>query len=400
MKPSLLRRGRRRARWHLPALFLLSYSVASCSAVPEVQGQAKAGVETATQDRMDDPQWWPTKGSYARADFIGSNACVSCHADEFKIYSTTPMSHAGSRVQESNELRRFLPLLLVTDPYSYSIASSNKEILYTVSNGTQRADEKLAWAFGSDELGQTYLYETSGTWYESRLSLYRQLGKLDVTTGHSRLPPESLSEALGRSMEEGSAKQCFGCHTTAATTSGHLDSTLAEEGVACEACHGPGARHVAAMRKSGQHAQTEITNPETMNPVDSVDFCGACHRTWADVAFADVKSRGLEVVRFQPYRLEKSRCWGAAGDERITCIACHNPHQPLVRSETAYDARCLACHRQHGEDSTLGKSASGCPRSTSKCASCHMPKYTLADMHGEFTDHFIRVVQPGAGFPQ
>ena len=40
-----------------------------------------------------------------------------------------------------------------------------------------------------------------------------------------------------------------------------------------------------------------------------------------------------------------SRFWATAGDPRITCIACHNPHQPLVHSTAAYDIKCLACHR-------------------------------------------------------
>jgi hypothetical protein len=28
-----------------------------------------------------------------------------------------------------------------------------------------------------------------------------------------------------------------------------------------------------------------------------------------------------------------------------------------------------------------------------------MPKVAVASMHGEFTDHYIRVVKPGEGFP-
>ena len=34
------------------------------------------------------------------------------------------------------------------------------------------------------------------------------------------------------------------------------------------------------------------------------------------------------------------------------------------------------------------------------CTSCHMPKYSVASMHGEFTDHWIRIVQPQAPLPK
>src|SRR5438552_3186239 len=58
-------------------------------------------------------------------------------------------------------------------------------------------------------------------------------------------------------------------------------------------------------------------NPARLNPIDSVDFCGACHRTSWDVRLGGMT--GISTVRFQPYRLEKSRCWGK-GDARLTCM--------------------------------------------------------------------------------
>jgi hypothetical protein len=104
------------------------------------------------------------------------------------------------------------------------------------------------------------------------------------------------------------------------------------------------------------------------------------------------------VVRFQPYRLEKSRCWRETQDARLTCVACHDPHEPLNRNDVSYDKQCLSCH----SIGNSGKHAAAiCPTgATEKCVSCHMPKVKVASMHGEFTDHFIRVVKAGEGFVQ
>ncbi|MEO8737595.1 MAG: hypothetical protein ABI380_13785 [Edaphobacter sp.] len=102
-------------------------------------------------------------------------------------------------------------------------------------------------------------------------------------------------------------------------------------------------------------------------------------------------SMGAAKVRFQPYRLEMSRCWGAGLDARITCIACHDPHQPLVQELSAYDAKCLACH-SGGKGSSTRVSAKTCNVGASRCASCHMPKVEVPEVHATFTDHFIRVV--------
>ena len=82
---------------------------------------------------------------------------------------------------------------------------------------------------------------------ESRLSYYRSTQALDFTTGNPRSVPGSLDAALGRRTYPDEARQCFGCHSTAATTNDRFDPTQLIPGVACEGCHGPGAQHVAEM---------------------------------------------------------------------------------------------------------------------------------------------------------
>ena len=98
--------------------------------------------------------------------------------------------------------------------------------------------------------------------------------------------------------------------------------------------------------------QTEIFNSRHLSPVDSVEFCGACHATWWDVKTTGVK--GVASTRSAPYRLVTSKCWGK-GDARITCIACHDPHEQLQTEPTAYDHACLKCHvTSSGQKTTDG----------------------------------------------
>jgi hypothetical protein len=146
-----------------------------------------------------------------------------------------------------------------------------------------------------------------------------------------------------------------------------------------------------------------IVNPAPFHPIDSVDFCGACHGTYWDVALAN--EPGVRALRSQPFRLQSSRCWGE-GDRRITCVACHDPHAPLEREAGGYDARCLSCHKQADAASphavpTRPAASAPTPDDPScraggraGCATCHMPKYRVAEMHFSFTDHLIRIVRP------
>jgi hypothetical protein len=158
--------------------------------------------------------------------------------------------------------------------------------------------------------------------------------------------------------------------------------------------------HVAAANMNlVEGAEKLIFNPRSLNPVESVDFCGACHMTSGDV----VESRSFvpSNVRFAPYRLEKSRCWGVRGDRRLVCFACHDPHKPLVQEASFYDRQCLSCHSSQGSLPHVGSNSAPkvCPKGTANCTTCHMPKYDVPEMHAKFTDHFIRIVRPGEPYP-
>jgi hypothetical protein len=352
----------------------------------------------ATDERLERSGWWPTKGSVSRQDFAGTKECARCHAKRTASQLTTPMAHASTVAANSDLLRESDTLSLQLGPYTYTISRGTETSIYSVSDTTKSISEPLAWAFGLGNKGQTYLYQRNGFYYESRLSFYKGIRGLDLTTGHGTQPPANLDDALGRLIDPDTLRRCFGCHTTASTTTSGFDPSHLMPGVTCEACHGPATKHVELMdNEMTEQGRLEIFNPRRLNPVALVDFCGACHRTLNDVYEMGVT--GVANVRFQPYRLENSRCWGD-GDARLTCIACHDPHQPLVNDPSGYDEKCLACHvvtpTKKGLRDHPGKA---CPVGKKDCVTCHMPRVTLPNMHAPFTDHRIRIVRAGAPYP-
>jgi hypothetical protein len=365
------------------------------------QDVQKGSLSLTTQDRLDDAGWWPTKGDAARGKFAGDTTCKECHGDVAALQEATPMYHAAVRAAQSEILEARQQLNYQDTFYQYSLTHAHPGVMYSVSDGKSFAVGDVEWAFGAGKIGQTYILERNGAYTESHLSYYSALSGLDITIGQPVDPPPEMDRALGQTLSHDTAQHCFSCHTTAAVTSNTFNPEKAIPGVTCEACHGPGAKHVAAMsvHHSEWDARNTIMNPEHLSPSDSVDFCGACHRTWSDVAMQMPGNIGVASVRFQPYRLEKSRCWGKNGDARITCIACHDPHRPLVREPKSYDAECLACHVSKGQSQQKAATAPACKVSVSNCVSCHMPKYEVPQSHTTFTDHYIRIVRAGAGFP-
>jgi hypothetical protein len=345
--------------------------------------------------------WWPTKGTPPREAYAGSHACLRCHAEESSAQQTTPMANASYHSAVGPWGAMAATATVRNGAYLYHVAPQGDSPKVTVSAGNQSVSANIAWTFGAGVVGQTFVLKNKSNFYDCQLTSFRGLnGGMDVSPAHKPAPPGDWERALGLKMTPKTGPKCFGCHTTNSTTKDQFDPDHAIPGIMCEACHGPGLAHVVAANMNQlADSQKLIFNPRSLNPVEAVDFCGACHMTAADVV--ESKLFVPSNVRFAPYRLEKSLCWGVRGDQRLACFTCHDPHKPLVQEASAYDQRCLSCHGMQGGKPGNGSvtAPAACPKATSNCTTCHMPKYEVPEMHAKFTDHFIRVVRPSEPYP-
>lgn len=348
-----------------------------------------------------------SSGASSSSRFVGDARCAKCHADKVASHKETGMARALSRAAESPILRSNTELNFVGGAYTYKIVRRKERSIYSVSDGSKTIEEPILWAFGHGEMGQTYVFEHQGKLYESRVSFYSAIKKLDITLGAPRNAPVSLMEAAGREMKSDDIKDCFGCHATNVVGGGRGDLDKLTPGVRCEACHGAGNKHVAAMG-TGNTKEKNIAGLRGLSTEEQSNFCGACHRTWDQVMLLPGRG-GIDNVRFQPYRLTNSRCYDTE-DRRISCTSCHDPHEEVRREPAFYDAKCTACHYTAGAGAknsvamSSGKlkerHAPPCPTGRQQlCVMCHMPKIEVPGAHFKFTDHHIRVVTPSSKFP-
>ncbi len=339
---------------------------------------------------------WRPSNAVEGVRYIGSSLCVRCHA-EVGERKPSPMAHALVKAAEAETLRAFPRLDFQLGPYRYRVERGSEQVTYSVSDGSRTLRKEVTWAFGGGEAGQTFVFEHNGRFVESQVSFFQAIEGLDLTVGLAPAPPATLEEALGRAMDEKAARNCFGCHSTGAVLGDELRLDSLFPGITCEGCHGPGGNHVAALI-SGE-PDLKILNPDSGDAEALFNFCGSCHRTWEDVALSGI--RGVANVRFQPYRLTNSACFQGVNDARLSCLACHDPHQPRERGSAFYDAKCLDCHSSQEEQSSdvAPRSFPECPQESENCVSCHMPRYEIPGSHFLFTDHHIRVVRENDAYP-
>ncbi len=370
--------------------------------------QPATGVQLTTEERLETEAWWPTKLTVPLSAFAGSGACSGCHGDE-SAAAPSAMMRAATPAADSHFLPPGARLHSDAQPLTYYLSACAGGGLALTTSGANSTSQKLDWVMGDGVFGRTFLYQTDGRWFQSELTYYTTDHALDVTTGLSH--DRSLS-TLGQVLTPDETRRCFACHTVHATTSAGFNPLHAEAGLGCEACHGPGQAHVTAARSTaapGPALRAAIFNPAKLSPADSIDFCGSCHRTFSDAVIATGGITTSAAVRFQPYRLEESKCWRATEDERLTCVACHNPHEALDRDPASYDRKCVRCHQARSGASDAAHLVSApraaapraavCPKATGQCTTCHMPKVRVPSMHGDFTDHDIRIVRAGEAMP-
>jgi predicted CXXCH cytochrome family protein len=209
-------------------------------------------------------------------------------------------------------------------------------------------------------------------------------------------------------------KSCAYCHVV-----GFDGDTLtwAEFGIGCEACHGPGERHVKA--KPAERAGT-IVNPASL-PFDyAASTCGQCHTrgkspdgkwdhpigfrvgdylTTAHYVVTDKKNDqawwpdGSVKQHRQQYPEWKESRHAKAG---VTCIACHSVHEATSKfaTRTSPNNLCVSCHATVSTDSVTGHAPiAGAPQH-SDCVGCHMARTGKSADRGDERVHTFRVVKP------
>ena len=165
-------------------------------------------------------------------------------------------------------------------------------------NGTgepARLSRRLVMITGSHHQ-QVYWYRTGQTRVLGQLPVMfliaeqRWIPRVAAFLG----PPGRLPSETGRW-----SRVCINCHTTHGkglntpygwlpTEAQAADTTVAEFGIACEACHAPGEEHLAVNRSPFRRYRLHlmglvdptIVQPEQLDPRRSSEVCGQCHAVW------------------------------------------------------------------------------------------------------------------------
>lgn len=380
------------------------------------------------------------------AKYVGVEVCTGCHKTQAERWKTSHHALAMEKATPATVLGDFSGVSIE----NFGVISTfsrvgDKFMVRTDGPDGGMHDYEISYTFGIDPL-QQYLvgfpdgrYQVLGLAWDTRpkdkggqrwFHLYPD----------QKLQAGSLLHWTGR--DQNWNYQCADCHTTDLKKNFDLSAnkyatTWASLGVTCEACHGPGSRHVAWAKTGssaapddksalpgkavmGLEAWLKATDRGVwrMDPATGtarrteqlastqLNACASCHSRRhllakglaPDAPFLDAALPSLLVpgqfhadgqIDGEVFEYD-SFLQSAMHKAGVVCTNCHEPHAAKLRVDG--NALCAQCHLPDKFDVTAHHKHP--PASAgAQCVNCHMPVKTYMVVHDR-RDHSIRVPRP------
>lgn len=344
------------------------------------------------------------------SNFVGSNACKSCHQTEFQKWEGSHHDMAMQEADSTTVLADFNETSIVI--HGVKSAFSQKGNDYFVNTqGPDGAyhDYKVAYTFGITPLQQYIVKFPDGAyqclqtaWDTEKNEWFDLQPNLDIK--HDEWIHWSHGGMRWNTM-------CADCHSTDVKKNYDIhtesyNTTFSEINAGCESCHGPSSAHVSFYQNEKLSSRPPKMHMDaSLSSQDLVQKCARCHSRRSqltnnfdyDEGFSDHYTPALLTA--PNYELDgqikgEDYVYGSFLQSKmyhndVSCRDCHDVHSLKLKAEG--NQLCLTCHEPsynnkshhfHGENTLAAE-----------CVSCHMTGETY--MGNDFRrDHSFRIPRP------
>jgi tetratricopeptide (TPR) repeat protein len=365
--------------------------------------------------------------------FVGSIECRDCHNREYDSWEGSHHDLAMDVANETSVLGDFndaeFTLHGVTSRF---YKKDGKYFVFTNGPGGEMGEFEITHTFGWYPLQQYLIPFPGGRLQTLHIAWDSRDNKW------YRVPPEGPIEPDDWLYWTNAAQNwngmCAQCHSTNLEKNydpetDRYNTTWSDIDVGCEACHGPGSRHVDWAEMS-EMARPQAANFELaaqtsdIDSRESVELCAPCHsrrgamgdyeHTETDLLDNFLPSLLTEDIYFADGQiLEEVYVYGSFTQSKmyrhdVRCSDCHDVHSIELIKEG--NALCLQCHRAaqydtaehhfHKQENEAGepvRSVDGevlfAVGTGALCVECHMPgRYYMGVDYRP--DHSFRIPDP------
>ena len=375
----------------------------------------------------------------AAPDHVGAKACVRCHKAQYDAWSGSHHELAMQHASAGAVLGDFSNARYTRNGVTTTFAKRGDRF-YVNTDGPDGKlhDYEIRYTFGVYPL-QQYLVEFPGGRLQALSVAWDSRPKNEGGQRWFHLYPKERidhrDELHWTRLSQNWNHMCAECHSTRLRkgydlATDQFRTTWSEISVSCEACHGPGARHVAWADKTpgwetdtakglplllderkgaswsfGPTADTAARNRER-ETTREIDACARCHarrstltedyRHGRPLMDSHLPSLLTQYLYYPDGQIkEEDFEYGSFIQSKmfhkgVTCSDCHEPHSGKLRAPG--NATCLQCHRAERFDSPKHHFHPAKSKGAT-CAGCHMPTTDFMVVHPRH-DHSIRIPRP------
>ncbi len=357
-----------------------------------------------------------TTSAATKAVYVGSEACISCHADAAKTWAGSHHDHAMAAATQETVLGDFNNVTVTSRGVSSRFFQQDgKYFANTEGPDGASHDYEILYTFGVAPLQQYLVSFPNGRLQALRMAWDTQEQKwFDLYPDTDISPSEWLHWSRG-AMNWNS--MCADCHSTKLEknfdlSTGEYHTTWEEINVSCESCHGPGQQHIEYVSET-DYAKTENPVPghflhltSANSSIQQVNQCGRCHARRTLISESGVPEGDFlnhyipELLRDATYHADgqiqdEVYVFGSFTQSKmyhngVKCTDCHDAHSLNLKYEK--NLLCTQCHEPSTFDT---KEHHFHPMQTagSECINCHMTgkNYMVNDFR---RDHSFRIPRP------
>jgi len=373
---------------------------------------------------------WPRQVLGQGADgvsFVDNRACMSCHPQAFQSWSRSHHAQAMQPATEQTVLGDFNQTRFSHRGLtSRFFKKDGKFWVHTQGPDGSMADFDITYTFGVEPLQQYLIPLPGGRLQSLSIAWDTQKNTWFHLYPNERVKPSDPLHWTG--LYQTWNVMCAECHSTNLQKnydpkSDSYQTTWSAINVSCQACHGPGGRHVEWAQEP--HGSTGPTYPDEGLLVDftqldaagQAEQCARCHARRHPVSVNDQHGRPLlddfvpEGLRAGLYHadgqiLDEVYVYGSYLQSKmyragVRCTDCHQPHSLKLRAEG--NTLCGQCHQPTPNSRFPNLPAKSYDTSAhhfhpagstgAQCVNCHMPAkaYMVIDPR---RDHSFRIPRP------
>lgn len=361
-----------------------------------------------------------------KASYIGSNSCLVCHSNKVGWAKTVhgDMIQAVNHTSDNTRTQTIVPEALemlkkavAGDTSAVNFTSSAQQWAEIIPNWDTMDPKKVTYADlaiysrskdpleidtkGGRITDLNQIKYTVGSGWKQRYVVWMEgEGHVFLRWQYYASPDGDNPRAHSYDEKRVYEDRCMACHSTGfdldavpsvRTAEYDLEAMVAELGVGCESCHGPGSLHPYYILTLPEQGKANIINPANFKSAEQFEACGACHtRNDGTVNFAgrndapgfligDDLNDHVRIMTWEYLEEHKpvdlTRRFHADGASRA-----HRMQNNDMMQGPKAGMSCSTCHDVHNNDALKLKGDAKATDSTAVkfdalCASCHGPTH-------------------------